>query len=423
MLEEIYLSSTTIKSFRQGPLGKYPDELSEYYIYNRYAKSYLKTRFGALSSLNTWLIKNNYTLLDLDHSRLDEFIKLRRKSNKCFVRSGACSLIKRLLDLLIRDGFLERKNKKQGVGSIEVDDLLSGYRLYLNKEKGLALSSIESYHKTASNFLVYRKSNTIQDLKRITENYLHTYIIFCGTKYSSKYVQTIAVSLRCFFKYLFVNSILKKDLSTSIPKLRGYRVSHLPEYLDSQQLDQLFNSCNRDTEKGSRNYAILLLLGRVGLRASEIIKLSKQDINWQDGEFLIKGKGGKQCVMPLPNDVGEALAGYLIKFRSTTSEKCFFTSVKAPFKCLSNPSTISCIIQRLLESLRIETTAKGAHLLRYTAAKNCLRNGGSLYEVSELLRHSSIDTSAIYAKIDYKNLELLAMEWPITMEVSYEKLY
>ena len=148
-----------------------------------------------------------------------------------------------------------------------------------------------------------------------------------------------------------------------------------------------------------------------------MIHLTLQDINWRGGEFSIKGKGGKRSIMPLPSHVGESISNYVINFRPEVKNLHVFLSTRAPFQQLNHPSTVSTIVRRQLAVSGIETTSKGAHLLRYTVATNCMRNHGSLYEACELLRHFSIDTTATYAKVDFERLSELAMPWPTLQEV------
>jgi len=147
--------------------------------------------------------------------------------------------------------------------------------------------------------------------------------------------------LRCFLKYLLRKGFIKIDLTACIPSLRSYRAAHLPEYLEPAQLTKLLKSCDRQTATGARNYAVLFLLAHIGMRASEVINLTLQDINWRCGEFRIKGKGGKQSVMPLPNDVGKAISDYIIHYRPNVKRPYVFQSTKAPFQPLNNPSTVS----------------------------------------------------------------------------------
>ena len=208
-------------------------------------------------------------------------------------------------------------------------------------------------------------------------------------------MQLIATCARTFISYLFLIDIVKYDLIYSIPTIRAYRSAHLPEYLDCTKLGELLMSCETVSAKGSRNYAILLLLVKIGFRASEVINLLLQDINWRIGVLKITGKGGKSSNMPLPSEVGEALSNYITRFRPKSTSRHVFLSTRAPFRKLSHASTISTIVRRQLHTAGIETECKGAHLMRYTAATLCLKNGGSLLDACELLRHFSIDTTAI----------------------------
>jgi len=416
MLEEIYHQKSTIESLRYGPLGIYPDELAQYYFSNGYSTKHMQSRFGPLSQFNKWLINSNKTSQDLDCQLFDEFIALQLETKKCFVSSGASFLFKKLIELLVRDGIVQPISEPE-FWNAGIVTLLSEYRMYLIREKGLALTSVKRLSNLARTLVIYLNASTIQKLGKIKVDMIHRYIMDCGKRYSSKHVQLIASCARCFFKYLFRRGIILTDLAVSIPSLKAYRAAHLPEYLEQNQLTKLLESCDQQSAAGSRNYAVLLLLARVGLRASEVINLTLQDIDWHCGEFCIKGKGGQRSIMPLPSDVGESISNYVIHYRPEVKNSHVFLSTRAPFQQLNNPSSVSTIVRRQLAIAGIETTSKGAHLLRYTVATNCMRNHGSLYEACELLRHFSIDTTATYAKVDFERLSELAMAWPISQEV------
>lgn len=362
MLEEIYRSKSTIELLRNGPLGGYPDELAQYYLSRGYTAKHMKARLGPLSQFNKWLINSNKFSHDLDCKLIDEFINIQLETKKCFVSSGANALFKQFIKLLIRDGVVQLFNKPE-LGDTEINTLLSEYRIYLSREKGLALSSIDRFSHLARAIVVYSNASTIQKLRRIKVEIIHNYIIDSGKTYSTKHVQLIASCLRCFFKYLLLKGIIQTDLAACIPSLKAYRAAHLPEYLEPEQLTKLLESCDRQTAIGARNYAVLSLLAYIGLRASEVINLTLQDINWRCGEFIIKGKGGKKSVMPLPNDVGKSITDYLIHYRPEVKDPHVFLATRAPFHQLNNPSTVSSIVRRQLALADIETTSKGAHLL------------------------------------------------------------
>ncbi len=419
MLEEIYRCKSTIESLRNGPLGDYANELAQYYFDRGYKARHIMARFGPFSQFNKALINNNLCLQDLDHKLIKEFVNQQLETKTSFISSGANLLFKQFINLLIRDGILQPLDDKPTFGSIGINRLLLEYTQYLSREKGLAPFSIKRYSNLALDFVVYSNASTLLKLRKIKAKNIHVYILELGKTYSTKHIQVVATCLRCFLKYLLRKRIINIDLAACVPTLSSYRAVHLPEYLVPNELAELLQSCDQQTATGARNYALLLLLARIGLRASEVINLTLQDINWRCGEFNIKGKGGKKSIMPLPNEVGEALSEYVIHFRPKVNNPYLFLNTRAPFQQFNNPSTVSSIVRRQLYAAGIETTSKGAHLLRYTVATHCLNNGGSLFEACELLRHFSIDTTATYAKVDHGRLSQLAMPWPMSQETSH----
>ena len=193
----------------------------------------------------------------------------------------------------------------------------------------------------------------------------------------------------------------------------SWRAAYLPVFLVKSETKKLLRTCDRRTLKGRRNYAILLLLMHLGLRASEVLNLTLDNINWDMGELEIIGKGRKRRVLPLSDDVGTALTSYIRYARPKCLDRQVFIRSRAPYKSLGHPSSISMIVRKALIAAALKPQQMGALLLRYTAATETLRNGATLFEVGELLGHCSIDTTAIYTKIDVVALKELAKQWPI----------
>ena len=206
-----------------------------------------------------------------------------------------------------------------------------------------------------------------------------------------------------------VEGLTSTDLTKAVPSVARRRLSGLPRALPRDQVERLFGGCDRRTNVGRRNYAVLLLLGRLGLRAGEVAGLLLADIDWESGELLIRGKGGRQDLLPLVSDVGEAVASYLRRGRPQPSEcRSLFLGVRAPHRPLS-PSTVGWIVRAT--GFRVGVTA-AAHQLRHTVATEMLGGGATLGEVSRVLRHQSVETTAIYAKVDLSGLRDLARSWP-----------
>ncbi|MCH7565905.1 MAG: tyrosine-type recombinase/integrase, partial [Gemmatimonadetes bacterium] len=184
-------------------------------------------------------------------------------------------------------------------------------------------------------------------------------------------------------------------------------------YLSVEEIEDLLDACDQSTRTGRRDYAILVLLARLGLRAGEVVALELDDIDWRAGEIVVRGKGLLHDRLPLPPEVGEALAAYLRWHRPPVSTRRVFVRMRAPLRGFAGPSTVSTIVRRALDRAGLNPPLKGAHLLRHSLATGMLRSGASMAEIGEILRHRSPNTTEIYAKIDFVGLRPLAQPWPV----------
>jgi site-specific recombinase XerD len=192
----------------------------------------------------------------------------------------------------------------------------------------------------------------------------------------------------------------------------GWRLSDIPRSLERDQVERLLRGCDRSTVVGHRNRALLLLLARLGLRAGEVVRLTLEDIDWDAGVLIIRGKGAREDQLPLPRDVGQALASYLRRTRPSCTTRRVFVRVRAPLRGFASSVAISTIVRRALERAGIESPCKGAHLLRHSLASRMLAHHASLAEIGEILRHRSPNTTQIYTKVDLVALRALAQAWP-----------
>jgi integrase/recombinase XerD len=175
----------------------------------------------------------------------------------------------------------------------------------------------------------------------------------------------------------------------------------------------VLKACNRGTASGRRDYAVLLLLAHLGLRAGEVVALQLDDINWRAGEIMVRGKGLLHDRMPLPADVGEALTSYLRRDRPVCATRRVFVCMKAPPRGFAGPSTQTTIVRRALARADLHPVFKGAHLLRHSLATSMLNSGATMGEIGEVLRHRAPNTTEIYAKVDFEGLRSLAHPWPL----------
>ena len=221
-------------------------------------------------------------------------------------------------------------------------------------------------------------------------------------------------SIRSLLRFLVFHGEIEASLVECVPAVSCRSDHRIPSHLSGRELAHLLK-CHKGTSPVlRRNYALLLLLARLGLRASEVAKLTLDDIDWEHGEITIQAKGNKQTHLPLPKEVGKALVDYLKYARPNCPYRDLFISPRAPYRPLKNGSVVSSIVNRAIQRAGLNPQHKGAHLLRHTLATECLRKGATLTEVGEILRHHSIDTTAIYAKVDFTRLRALAMPWPVS---------
>jgi len=412
MLEQIYKSETTIHHLRDGILGQYLDDFAFYLIKQEYSHQTLHSYFGLISKLSIWLQNYQLNLSEFNEQRINEFIHYRKKTIGNFIRKGDAKALKAIISFLRNKNIIPQQEIAQSKNK-SIETLLEEFALYLVEEKGLTHSTIKREKGIIRQFLLKQFGKQTVHLEELSRSSLLAYINNSYKQYSSKNTQLIASVLRTFLHFLLVNGKVNAEFTGYIPSIPSYRTTHLPEFLTKNQVDQLLLSCDQKTASGCRNYAILLLLVRLGLRASEVLKLSLDDIDWQQGNIHIYGKRDKPRLLPLPHEVGSAIANYLKNKRPHSLIRQVFLRSRAPFQGLHNSSNISSIVHRALQSAGLSPRHQGAHLLRYTAASESLRCGATLFEIGDLLGHCSIDTTALYTKVDVVRLKELAMPWPI----------
>ncbi len=296
--------------------------------------------------------------------------------------------------------------------STPVEALLERYRRYLLVERGLSAGTVRGYVDVVRPFLAGGASVEGIDLERLTAADVTAYVVAAcreprGRGGSAKLMVT---GLRSLLGFLHVDGVLAESLTAAVPSVAGWRLAGLPRALEPGQVRMLLGSCDRRTAHGRRDFAILTLLARLGLRRGEVACLRLEQIDWLAGEIVIDGKGDRRERLPLPADVGEAVAAYLRRGRPRSAEgRCVFVRVKAPHRALT-PGGVTNVV--IAAGQRAGLGPIAAHRLRHTAATELLRAGAALEEIGQLLRHRRPLTTAIYAKVDREALRSLARSWP-----------
>lgn len=285
---------------------------------------------------------------------------------------------------------------------------LSDFRIWLDQNRGLAEATINKYERLVHKLLPdLGKDPSLYNAKIIKK------VIFNqALQYSLPQVKTIITALRSYLKFLTTKGICQANIINSVPTIPEWRLSSMPTYLDENSVELIIKLCDKKTNHGVRDRAILLLLYRLALRAGDIINMNIDDLDWINATVRVKGKGRKEILLPLPQDVGDAIIDYL-KVRPKVSISKIFLCANAPYRAIAKSASISDIVRTALSRAGIDNiSTKGSNLLRHTAATIMLRNGATLETISAVLRHQSTDMSAYYAKVDIKMLNKITQPWP-----------
>jgi len=293
-----------------------------------------------------------------------------------------------------------------------LDRVEQNYARFLTQERGLVQTTLDNYLPVARRFLVSRFGSGKLRLAALRAHDVGEFILRDLAGYSPKRVQLATSALRSFLGHLYQTGQLATNLAGAVPTVSGRPLSGLPRFLEPAQVERLVNRCDRGCPAGQRDYAVLLLLARLGLRAGEVVQLRLEDINWAAGELLIRGKSARLDRLPLPADVGRALACYLKRGRPRCSSRRVLLRTKAPRQGFSGSAAVDGIVDRALSRAQLDPGQRGAHLLRHSLATRMLRGGASLTQIGQILRHQLLQTTEIYAKVDREALRKLAQPWP-----------
>lgn len=287
------------------------------------------------------------------------------------------------------------------------------FEQYLLRERGLAAASIRLYGDSVGRFLEGAFGSAEVRLDQLTAPDVIGFVQTEAARLRHpKRAQVMTTALRSFLQYGRYCGEIVVDLHSCVPTVANWSLAGIPRTISPAQVQSLLAGCDRQSATGRRDYAMLLLISRLGLRASEVVELTLDDLDWTEGAIRIRGPAQRVDRLPLPADVGAALVDYLRHGRPDCASRNVFIRSRAPQRALLGPSAVSCIVFRALRRAGIDSPTKGAHLLRHSLATQMLGGGASLGEIAEILRHRNQQTTTIYAKVDLVSLHTLALPWP-----------
>jgi len=369
----------------RGPLARYAVGFAATLTQQGYTDLSLRNQLHLLAHFSRWLDAQRIDVPDLTREWVDRYLRLRRRTRTCW-RS-----IRGLTPLLTHLGHASIVASHRAADT----DLIARYRASL-VERGLSPSIQHLYIVTARAFLRRRTPATLTPAD-VTHFVRDARRCHAG----------LLSALRAVLRFLFHSGETSQPLVLAVPSTAAWKRTSLPKALTSAQSRAVLSACDRRTVRGRRAHLAVLLMLRLGLRACEIAALTLDDVDWRNGEITIRGKGSIGR-LPLPIEVGEAMAGYLRGSRPVTTERAFFLTRHAPIRAM----TSAAIVALARDVLRRAGVDGGGHRLRHTAATAMLRAGASLTEIAQVLRHRHLTTTAIYAKVDQDRLRAVALPWP-----------
>jgi integrase/recombinase XerD len=386
-----------------GPLSTYLNGFSEELTGRGYTAVSAARHLRLMAHLSRWLDAEGLVAEDLTPVRVKEFLGARRAAGFTYRLSGHALVP--LIDHLTALGVV---SPVPAAVPTTCDVLIGDYRRHLVADRGLAPSTVAIYTKVARDVLGHWGLPEGGELADVTAAEVCSLTLAECRQRSVPSAKAFVTALRSWLRFLCAEGLIGHDLAGAVPTVAGWRDSWVPRGLNEAEVTALLDSVDATTAVGLRDRAVLVLLERLALRIGEVARLVLDDIDWRQGEVLIRGKGNRQERLPVPVDVGEALVAYLRDGRPEVSCRAVFLRTHAPIIPLS-AGAVGLMVRRVAKRVGV---AGSAHKLRHSVATATLRAGGSLNEVGQLLRHGSVDTTAIYTKVDRIALGALAQPWP-----------
>ncbi|MGH2358026.1 MAG: tyrosine-type recombinase/integrase [Candidatus Limnocylindria bacterium] len=370
-----------------------------------YVSSGLGGQHGLVAHLDRWMGAAGLELADLTPTVLEEFLRARAAAGYVtkLTRRGLTPLLEYLEELGL---YVTPTTSVTGV-----DRLVGRFRQHLIEERGLGDATVSNYERVARRFLALRPPPVEVSVAALSTGDVGAFVVARSRELSVDGMQTVVGGMRALLRFLYVAGLVDRALASAVPTVARRR-QELLRALPSEQVDLLLGACDRATSVGIRDFAVLVMLARLGLRANEVAGLRLDDIDWAAGEVRIRGKGPRLDVLPMPADVGDALVAYLQHARPVDTncvDRRVFIRSCAPRRGLSRQAVGGLV---RAASVRAGLPAHGPHRLRHTVATGLLRQGAPLVEIAQLLRHQTVRATVIYAKVDQHALSALAQPWP-----------
>lgn len=391
-----------------GPYGEFSRVYAARLSDEGFAQQCTRRSLSLFRDLMDWHVGNGHDPRDLGEAHVEQY--LEHRSKHWSINAGDRAALRRLLSALRDEGLVPAAPP---IEPTEHEQIVEVFAAYLTGERGLAFTTVERHKLLAHRFLQEACPAGADEFAALTPEIVIGYVERHALDGSADSGKAMCGVVRAFLRYLHVKGLISVALADCVPSIRRWRLAGLPTFLPPEKVQRVLDACDRTTPMGLRDYAVLMVLAKLGLRAGEVAALNLDNIDWQLGSILVHGKGRRQAAMPLRHDVGEAIVAYIRHGRPASACRRLFLRTLAPHVGFTSGCAITMIAKEALERAGINGYAHhGAHLFRHSLATDLLRSGASFAEIGQLLRHRSIDSTRIYAKLDIEKLRELSLPWP-----------
>lgn len=407
MLGTLFKCRETLTRLRGDAIGEHLDGFVAYLAKAGFAALTIRQYVGGPIHFGRWARRGDLDLARLRQDDLDRF-RLHLRRCRCRPRRPARACGRSKVVMVAVAWFVEYLRHLGIVPAAPVlilPPIVREFEAWMRGHRGTAERTLSDYRRQLLRFV------EVTPIERLDAARLRAYVVDRSKEMSGARMLVVVRALRMFTRFLVATGRCPSHLDRAVPSVPNWRLSTLPRYLPTSDVERVLARCDPSTPVGLRDHAVLLLLARLGVRAGDVRHLRKTDLDWGTGRVRFVGKLRRPVWLPLPQDVGNAILAYLSRGRPACSVPEVFVSAKAPHRPLGATS-VGGIAHRAIDRAGVSSPVKGAHVFRHSAATTLIRGGATLDDVGVLLRHTSRDSTAIYAKVDLAALSLVAQPWP-----------
>ena len=402
-------SQVVLSRAPEGPLAAHIWPFAKSLSALGYARASIHRQVLIAACFSRWLKQGGVARPSITVDHTVRYLRYRARRQRPV--AGDFAALNHLIDFLRREGVVPAE-KIAARRLSAIDHCALAYEQYLRETRALARSTIVNYVPFIRGFLNDRFDDRSVILSRLCAGDVVRFVQRQAARLHRKRAKLMTSALRSFLGYARYRGDVTLDLAAAVPVVPNWSMTSIPRAIAPDQVRELLASIDRRTVMGRRDYAILLLLARLGLRSGEVAALKLDDIDWNSGQLTVCGKGGRRSELPLPAEVGKAIAAYLHRGRPHSTSRCVFLRAKAPVRGFRGASGVGSIVRHSLQRSGVASPTKGAHQFRHGLATEMLRQGASLGEIGDVLGHRHQQTTKIYTKVDILALRTLAMPWP-----------